>query len=108
MTARAGRHQDQAVRAFLDRLVRKLLIDHVVEDDAAPLVRGLIQLLTRAERGDHHRHLVLFANREVLIETLIGFMDDLIDRERRGRALGMRLVVRGEFFLDPHQPFIEQ
>jgi hypothetical protein len=35
-------------------------------------------------------------------------MHDLVDRERRRRPVGMRLVVRGKLFLDPRQPFVEQ
>ena len=71
-------------------------------------MRGLIEFFARAERGDDHRHLVLFAQRQILLEPVVRSMHDLIDRERRRRPLGMRLVVGGEFFLDPHQPFVEQ
>jgi hypothetical protein len=108
MAAGAGRDQHQAVGALLDRLVRELLVDHVMEHDAAPAVRGLVEFFARAERGDHHRHLVLFAKRQILIETVVRLVHDLVDRERRRRPLGMRLIVGGEFFLDPRQPFVEQ
>ena len=108
MAAGAGRYQDQAVRAFLDRLVGESLIDHVVKHDTAPAMRRLIELFARAQRSDHHRHLVLLAQRKILFEPVVRSMHDLIDRERRGGPLGMRLVVGGEFFLDPHQPLIEQ
>ena len=108
MAAGAGRYQDQAVGALLDRLVREFLVDHVMKDDAAPAMRGLIEFFARAERGDDHRHLVLLAKREVLIEPVVRAMHDLIDGERRRRPLGVRLVVGREFFLDPHQPLVEQ
>ena len=108
MAAGAGGNQDQTVRALLDRLVREFLVDHVVKNDAAPAVRGLIELLARAERGDHHRHLVLFANREILFEPVVRSMHDLIDCERRRRPVGMRLIVHGKLFPDPRQPLAEQ
>jgi len=78
MSAGASRHQDQSVGALLDRLVRELLIDHVVEDNAAPAMRRLIELLARAERGDHHRHLVLLAERQILIEPVVRLVHDLV------------------------------
>ncbi|GCC46820.1 hypothetical protein chiPu_0030698, partial [Chiloscyllium punctatum] len=108
MAAGAGGDQNQAVGALLDRLVRELLIDHVVEHDAAPAVDGLVELLTRAERGDDHRHLVLLAKRHVVIEPVVRLVHDLVDRERRRRPLRMRLVISRELFLDPVQPFVEQ
>ena len=91
MAAGAGRHQDQAVGALLDRLVREFLVDDVVEDDAAPVMRGLVQLFAGAERGDDHRHLVLLAKREIRIEPVVGAVHDLVDGERRRQPLGMRL-----------------
>jgi len=108
MAARAGRYQDQAVGALLDRLVREFLVDHVVKHDAAPTMRSLIEFLARAERGDHHRHLVLLAHRQILLEPVVRPVHDLVDRERRRRPLGMRLVMSGKLFLDPHQPLLEQ
>src|SRR6218665_818406 len=38
----AGGHGDQAVGAFFDRLVRKPVVDDVVQHDAAPAVHGLV------------------------------------------------------------------
>ena len=83
MAAGAGCHQDQPIGALLDRLVREFLIDDVVEHDAAPAVRCLVQFLARAERSDHHRHLVLRAHLKVVIEAVVGLVDDLVDRIRR-------------------------
>jgi hypothetical protein len=108
MAAGSRRHQHQAVGALLDRLVREFLVDHVMEDDAAPVVRRLVELFARAERGDHHRHLVLLAKRQILIEAVVGFVHNLVDRERRREPIRMRPVVGGEFFPDPRQPFVEQ
>src|ERR1019366_7161092 len=97
MAARACGYQDQTVRALLDRLVREFLVDHIVKNDAAPAMRGLIEFLARAERRDDHRHLVLLAKREILFEPVVRSMHDLIHRERRRQPVGMRLVMRGEF-----------
>src|SRR6266851_525272 len=108
MAARAGRYQDQTVRALLDRLVREFLIDHIVKNDATPTMRGLIEFFARAERGDDHRHLVLLAKRKILIEPVVRPVYDLVNRERRRQPVGMRLVVRGKLLLDPYQPLVEQ
>jgi hypothetical protein len=108
MAARAGGHQDQAVGALLDRLVREFLVDDVVKNDAAPAMRGLIEFLARAERCDDHRHLVLFAKRQIMIEPVVRPMHDLVYRERCCEPPGIGLVVRGQFLLDPRQPLVEQ
>src|SRR5207302_4411314 len=71
MAAGPGRYQDQAIGALLDRLVGEFLVDHVVEDNAAPPMRGLIELLARAERSDDHRHLMLLAKREIVLEPVV-------------------------------------
>src|ERR1700738_5676195 len=107
MAAGAGGYQDQAVGALLDRLVREFLVDDVVKNDAAPAMRGLIELFAGAERGDDDRHLVLFAKREILLEPVVRSMHDLVHRERRRGPFGMRLVVRRKLLLDPHQPLLE-
>ncbi|MET3366253.1 hypothetical protein ABIF60_007648 [Bradyrhizobium japonicum] len=108
MAAGTGRDQDQAIGALLDRLVGEFLVDHVVEDDAAPAVHGLVQLLACAERGDDHRHLVLGAELHVVVETVVRLVHDLVDRERRRGLVGMRAVIGRELLGDARQPFVEQ
>ena len=71
-------------------------------------MRRLIEFFARAERGDDHRHLVLLAKREIMIEPVVRPVHDLVDRERRRRPLGMRPVMGGELFLDARQPLVEQ
>src|ERR1700755_2012525 len=71
MAAGTGRYQDQAVGALLDRLVGEFLVDHVVKHDAAPTMRSLADFLPRPHRGDDDRHLVLLAEREVMLETVV-------------------------------------
>ena len=108
MSSGAGRNEDEAVGALLDRLVGEFLVDHIVKDDAAPIVRGLIEVLPRAERSDQHRHLVFLAERQIVIEPVVGLMHDLVHRKRRRQTIRMRLVVRGELFLDARNPLVEQ
>ena len=108
VTARTGGDQNQAVGPLLDRLVRKLLVDDVVKHDAAPAMRGLVQFLARTERGDDHRHLVLLAKGEIVIQPIVRFVHDLVHGERRRRTLRVRLVIGRKFFLDARQPLVEQ
>jgi hypothetical protein len=88
--------------------VCEFLVDDVVEDDAAPIMRGLVQVLAGAERGDQHRHLVFLADREIRIEPVVGLVHDLVHRERRRQAMRIGLVPGGELFLDARDPFVEQ
>ena len=108
MAARAGGDGDDPVGAFLDRLAREAVVDHVVERDPAPGVDRLVELDPRAERGDDDRHLPFRADLHVLLEAVVGAVDDLVDRERRRRALGMIAVPRRERFGDLVEPFVEQ
>src|SRR6516162_41221 len=101
MATSAGRNQNQPVCTLLDRLVREFLIDDIVENDAAPIVHGLVQFLARAEGGDDYRHLVLLTKRKIMLEPIVRLVDDLVDRKRRRWPLGMRLVVRRKLLLDP-------
>jgi len=49
MATRTGGDRDQSGRAFLDRLVRELLVDHVMQGDAAPAFHGDVEILACAE-----------------------------------------------------------
>jgi len=51
---------------------------------------------------------MLLAKRQIMIEPVVRAMYDLVHRERCGQPVRMRLVVRGEFFPDPMQPFVQQ
>ena len=99
--------RDQSVGALFDRLAGEAIIDHVVQDDAAPAVRGLVDVFPRAQRGDQHGHLPFFAERHVLFEAVVGLVDDLIDREGRGGAVRVVSIVRGERLCDLVQPLVE-
>ena len=107
MAARSGGDRDQPTRALLDRLAREAVVDHVVQRDPAPAGDRGEHVLARAERGDHHRHLPLGADRHVLVEPVVRLVDDLVDRIRRGGPVGVGAVVFGQFLGDPVQPFVE-
>ena len=99
MAARARRHRDQAVGTLLDRLPGERVVDDVVEDDPAIAVDRLVDVGPRAERGDDDGHLVLDAQRHILLEPGVGPVDDEVDRERR--------VLVGQFGGQPLQPLLE-
>ena len=86
MAAGAGRHRDQAVGALLDRLAREAVVDDVMHRHAAIGMDGGVDVLARAERRDDDRRLPFHAERDVLLETIVGLVDDLVDGERRGAA----------------------
>src|SRR3546814_3058675 len=68
----------------------------------------MVEILTRAQRGDDDRHLPFRTSREIGLKTVVGAVDDLVDRERRRRTIRMHPIPRGEFLGDPVQPFVEQ
>ena len=107
MAAGPGRDRDQPVRALFHRLAGEAVVDHVVQRDPAPAVDRRIDILARAERGDDERHLPLGAGRHVGLEPIVRAVDDLVDRKRRGRPLGVRPVMRGERLGDPVEPLVE-
>ena len=104
MAARAGGHRDQAVGALLDRLAGEAVVDDVVQHDAAIAVHRLVHLRPRAERGDDDRHPVADADLQVVLQPGVAAMDDLVDRERRGRALRMARVPLRQRVLDAADP----
>src|SRR3546814_441648 len=99
---------DQPVGGLFDRLAREAVVDDVVERDAAPAMDRLIEFLARAERGDRDRHLPLGAGRDVRLEPVVRFMDDLVDRVGRRQAVGIVAVPCGKFLGDLMQPFVEE
>ncbi len=74
---------------------------------AAIGVHGLVHLRPRAEAGDDDRHPVLHADRQVVLQPVVGVVDDEVDGEGRRRALGMPRVVRRQALLDLDHPFLE-
>mmetsp|Transcript_42313 Transcript_42313/g.99247 ORF Transcript_42313/g.99247 Transcript_42313/m.99247 type:complete len:430 (-) Transcript_42313:2872-4161(-) len=108
MAACTGGHGDQAVGALLDGLLRELVVDDVVQHDAAPAMHRLVDVLTRTEARDDDRHLVFGADLHVVLQPLIALVHDLVDRKRRRRPVRVGLVVGGQGLGDLGQPFVEQ
>ena len=107
MPACARSDGDKAVGALINGLLAKRVVNDVMQDDAAIGVNGLIDIHPRAQRGDHHRYLVLNAQGQILLEPVIALVDDLIDRERRRRRIGMGAIIGRQFFGDLGQPLIQ-
>jgi hypothetical protein len=103
-----GRHRDQAVGALLDGLAGEAVVDHVVQHHAAVGMHRRVQILPRAQRGDHDRRLPAGRGLQVVLQPVVGLVDDVVDREGRGRRVGMVAVPLGQFLGDPVQPFVEQ
>jgi hypothetical protein len=71
-------------------------------------VNRLVELDARSERGDDDGHLPLGADLEVMLEAVVGAVDDLVDRKGGRRTLGVIAVPRGKRLADLVQPFVEQ
>ena len=102
MAASPGTDQDQAVDTGLQRLFGMAHADHVVEDLAAVGMHVRHDLGRCRQAGNDQRHLMLHTQRHVVLQPLVGRVDDLIDGERRGIRVGCQLA------LDAGQPFVEQ
>ena len=104
MAASAGCNGDQPVSAFLDRLVRMKIVDDVVKNNAAIGVYGLVDLFACAQRTDDDGHLVFHAHLQIVFETGVGLVDDLVDREGCSRAVRVFRIMGTE---ELGQPFVE-
>ena len=105
----AGTRRDgyQAVRAFFNGFVGKHIVDHIVQHHAAPGLHRAVDVLTRAQTGNHDRHFVFFADLHVVIESVITFVHDLVDGIGRGGRLRVGFVVGGQRLGDFGQPFVQ-
>ena len=108
MAAGAGCDGNETVRTFLDRLACEAVGDHVVQRYAAIGMHRVVQVLARAQRGDHYGRLVFHAECQVLLEPVVRPVHDLVDGEGRRRAFRMGAVMGREFFGDTRQPFVQQ
>ncbi len=107
MSAGTGCDRDNTVRALIDRFAREAIVDDVVEDEPAICVHGAVEVFARAERRDNDRNLVLDAHCEVVLETIVGAVYDLVYRERCRGSLRMGAIVRCERSRDALQPRLE-
>lgn len=83
------------------------LVDDVVDAVAAIGVDGVIDFVAGAEAADDEWYFVFDDQFEVFFEAVVGFVDDEVDGEGGGGALGVGGVVCGEAFLDFGEPFVE-
>ena len=74
----------------------------------APVAHGIEHFRARSKRGYDHGNLPFLAGFHVRFDPVVGLVNDLVDRERCCPAIGVRTVVRGEFFRDLMQPFVQQ
>src|SRR5690554_1030456 len=108
MTASASSYGDEAVRAFFNRFVRKAVVDDVVHRNSAPAMDCGIKIFLRAQRSDDQRHFPFFTGRHVLIQTIIGLVDNLVHRKRSCWLVGIVPVPCRQFFGNLVHPLIKQ
>ena len=107
MAASACGNRNKAGRALFDRLVSEAVVDNVMQGDAAPAFDCCIEILDCTQRGNDDRHFPFRTGRHVLVEPVIGLVDDLVDRKRRCRLVRIVPVPCCQFFGDLVQPFVE-
>ena len=107
MAAGAGAHQHQPVDARLQRLLGMPDGDHVVKYHAAIFVHFLDHVGGSAQAGDDHRHAAPHADIEIVLEPIVGLVDDLVHREGCdfGTGMGAAMILQGG--LDRFDPALE-
>ena len=107
MAARTCCDGYQTIGAFFDGFVGKHVVNHIVQHHAAPGLHRAVDVLTRAQTGNHDRHFVFFADLHVVIESVITFVHDLVDGIGRGGRLRVGFVVGGQRLGNFGQPFVQ-
>jgi hypothetical protein len=108
MAACAGAHRDQAIGAFLERLLGEEGVDHVVQNDAAIGMDRVIHV-RRAPSEVMTTGTLNFTQASMSCSRrVVGLVDDLVDGIGRRRRFGMRLIPGGQFVFDPVQPIVQQ
>ena len=78
-----------------------------MEHQAAIAVNRANHFIGCAQAGDDDRHLVLHAQLDVVLQTVVAAMHDLVDRKRRHHSIRVcRLVVR-QLGGNALQPFVQ-
>ena len=108
MTARAGRHRNQAVSPLLDSLSRESVRDDVVQHHTAIGMGGQIDVLAGTQRGDDDRCLPLGRGLNVMLQPVVRLVHDVIHSKRCRRGVRMITVPFGQFFRDAVQPLVQQ
>ena len=70
-------------------------------------VAGLHHLGGRTQAGDGDRHLVPHADRNVMLQPVVGDVRYLVDRERGDAPVGVRLLIGRKLGLDLHDPLFQ-
>ncbi len=107
MATGAGGHGDQAVRTLLDGFVGKTVVDHIVQHDPAITVYRLVYHFLRTERGNDNGHLVLHAHFQIVLQTVVGAVHNLVHGKRCRGCVGVFCVPRRQFTRDFLQPDVE-
>jgi hypothetical protein len=89
VAAGAARDEDQAVHSGGECALGVRDRRYVMEHEAAVAVRRFDHRVRRAQARDHDRHLVLYADIQVLLQPLIARVHDLIDGEGRDPRVRM-------------------
>src|SRR5262249_40332703 len=99
LSVRSGADQHDAVDLRIHRALRVVQVVGFVEDDPAIRVDAGDELRRRSARDENHRHRVLDADREIVVEAWIRLVDHEADAERR--------IFRCELELDVRKPLLE-
>ena len=98
---------DQAISALFNRLVRMFVVDDVVQHHTTITVGCSVDVLTCAQAGNDDGHLVFHAHRHVVLQPVVGLVDDLIDGKRCCRVVRVGQVVGGQRLGDLDQPLFK-
>ena len=96
MATSTGGHTDESIGALLDRFFSETIVDDIVQYNAAVRMNGIENLGACTERGNNNRHLVLYAKCDVLHQSIVGIVNNLIHCKRCSGLVGVRQIVRIE------------
>ena len=105
--ARTAAHRDQTIDPGLQRFFRVTHFNHVVKHHAAVRVHARRQCRRRRQRGDDNGHLVREHDLHVMVEALVRFVQNEVNRERRHFFGGIVARVLCKLGLDAHEPCVE-
>ncbi len=90
MTTSTGGHTDESIGALFDRFFSETIVNDIVQYNAPIRMNGIENLWARTERGNDNRHLVLYAKRDVLHQSIVGIVNNLIHCKWCSRLIGIR------------------
>ena len=107
MATRSRRNANQAGCTLVDCRMGMALIGDVVQRDAAIGLDGLVYLGNSAKRGDHHRHLVLDQQADVLFQAIVRPVDNQVCRKRCYLLFRILLAIVVQLARDLGQPVVK-